>query len=134
MADVNAHTPTAAAEMAVPSYELLLMEHQQRKERLIASLKQRLRLESEQLALLKNRLKNLSLNAVSLREAKMKTLMLKQKLQALDPHAVLERGFSLVQQTDGEIIIKSEQLIEGQELTIQLPQGTIKVKVTEISS
>ncbi len=64
----------------------------------------------------------------------MKTLMLKQKLQALDPHAVLERGFSLVQQTDGEIIIKSEQLIEGQELTIQLPQGTIKVKVTEISS
>ncbi len=134
VADVNAHTPTAAAEMAVPSYELLLMEHQQRKERLIASLKQRLRRSSEQLALLKNRLKNLSLNAVSLREAKMKTLMLKQKLQALDPHAVLERGFSLVQQTDGEIIIKSEQLIEGQELTIQLPQGTIKVKVTEISS
>jgi exodeoxyribonuclease VII large subunit len=43
VADVNAHTPTAAAEMAVPSYEVLLIEHQQRKESLVASLKERLR-------------------------------------------------------------------------------------------
>ncbi len=132
VADVNAHTPTAAAEMAVPSYYVLAMEHQQRKQRLVASLKQRLRLESEQLASLKNRLKNLPVNAASVREAKMKTLMLKQKLEALDPHAVLNRGFSVVRQADGEIILQGKQLREGQELTIQLPQGSIKVKVTEI--
>ncbi|EAZ88451.1 exodeoxyribonuclease VII large subunit [Crocosphaera chwakensis] len=134
VADVNAHTPTAAAEMAVPSYEVMLIEHQQRKERLVASLKQRLRYESDQLASLKNRLKNLSVNAASIREARVKTLMLKEKLEALDPHAVLKRGFSVVRQTDGEIIRDSNQLIEGQELTIQLPQGTIKIKVTEILS
>ncbi|ACB54381.1 exodeoxyribonuclease VII large subunit [Crocosphaera subtropica ATCC 51142] len=134
VADVNAHTPTAAAEMAVPSYEVLRIEHQQRSYRLLASIKQRLRQESEQLASLKKRLKNLPVNAVSLREAKMRTLMLKQKLEALDPHAVLERGFSVVRQIDGEIIRESKQLREGQELTIQLPQGKIKVKVTEILS
>jgi exodeoxyribonuclease VII large subunit len=94
----------------------------------------RLRRESDQLASLKNRLKNLSVNAASLRKAKMKTLMLKQKLEALDPHGVLRRGFSVVRQSDGEIIRDSNQLNEGQELTIQLPQGTIKVKITEILS
>ena len=134
VADVNAHTPTAAAEMAVPSLEVLLIEHQQRKQRLLASLKQRLRHESDQLASLKNRLKNLPVNAGSLREARVKTLMLKQKLEALDPHAVLSRGFSVVRQTDGEIIRDSQNLNSGEELTIELPQGTIKVKVTEILS
>ncbi len=64
----------------------------------------------------------------------MKTLMLKQKLEADDPHAVLKRGFSVVRQTDGEIILDSNKLNSEQELTIQLPQGTIKVKVSEILS
>ena len=132
VADVNAHTPTAAAEIAVPSYEVLKIEHQQRKQRLIASIQQRLKQDLEQLDGLKNRLKSIPLNAVSIREAKIKTLMLKQKLKALDPHAVLERGFSVVRQIDEEIVRDVEQLNEEQELIIQLAQGSIKVKVTEI--
>ena len=132
VADVNAHTPTAAAEMAVPSYEVLKIEHQQRKQRLIASIQQRLKQDLEQLDGLKNRLKSIPLNAVSIREAKIKTLMLRQKLKALDPHAVLERGFSVVRQIDEEIVRDVEQLNEEQELIIQLAQGSIKVKVTEI--
>ena len=132
MADVNAHTPTAAAEIAVPSYEVLKIEHQQRKQRLLASIQQRLKQDLEQLDWLKNRLKNIPLNAVSIREAKIKTLMLKHKLKALDPHAVLERGFSVVRQIDEQIVRDVEQLNEEQELIIQLAQGSIKVKVTEI--
>ena len=58
--------------------------------------------------------------------------MLKQKLKALDPHAVLERGFSVVRQIDEEIVRDVEQLNEEQELIIQLAQGSIKVKLTEI--
>ena len=132
VADVNAHTPTAAAEIAVPSYEVLKIEHQQRKQRLIASIQQRLKQDLEQLDGLKNRLKSIPLNAVSIREAKIKTLMLRQKLKALDPHAVLERGFSVVRQIDEEIVRDVEQLNEEQELIIQLAQGSIKVKLTEI--
>ncbi|CCQ62983.1 Exodeoxyribonuclease VII large subunit [Crocosphaera watsonii WH 0401] len=132
VADVNAHTPTAAAEIAVPSYEVLKIEHQQRKQKLIASIQQRLKQDLEQLDGLKNRLKSIPLNAVSIREAKIKTLMLRQKLKALDPHAVLERGFSVVRQIDEEIVRDVEQLNEEQELIIQLAQGSIKVKVTEI--
>ena len=58
--------------------------------------------------------------------------MLKQKLKALDPYAVLERGFSVVRQIDEEIVKDVEELNEEQELIIQLAQGSIKVKVTEI--
>ena len=132
VADVNAHTPTAAAEIAVPSYEVLKIEHQQRKQRLLASIQEKLKQDLGQLDGLKNRLKNILLNAVSIREAKIKTLMLKQKLKALDPHAVLERGFSVVRQIDEEIVRDAEQINEGQELILQLAQGSIKVKVTEI--
>ena len=61
-----------------------------------------------------------------------KVHLLQQKLQALDPNAVLKRGFSLVRTTDGEIVRDSVQLSEDLELVVQLPQGSIKVKVTEI--
>lgn len=134
VADVVAHTPTAAAEMAVPSSETLVKENQQRQARLITSLQRRLNQEAEKLAWLKNRLKNLPVQAASIREAKIKTLMLQQKLEALDPKAVLKRGFSLVQQADGSVVRDSSELSQEQEIIVQLPQGLIKVKVSEILS
>ena len=45
---------------------------------------------------------------------------------------MLERGFSVVRQIDEEIVRDAEQINEGQELILQLAQGSIKVKVTEI--
>ncbi|MEA5537365.1 exodeoxyribonuclease VII large subunit [Crocosphaera sp. XPORK-15E] len=134
VADVNAHTPTAAAEIAVPSYDALRTEHQQRQGRLVASLEKRLKKETDKIEQLKTRLTNLPVNAAVLRAATVKTHLLQQKLQALDPKAVLKRGFSLVRQTDGQIVREGAQLSNDQELIIQLPQGSIKVKVTEILS
>ncbi len=134
VADVNAHTPTAAAEIAVPSITVLVTEHQQRKARLIANLQRRLRQEAESLAQVKKRLKNLPVYSASVRAATVKVHLLQQKLQALDPKAVLKRGFALVRKTNGEVVTNSVMLDTEQELVVQLPQGAIKVKVTEILS
>ena len=58
--------------------------------------------------------------------------LLKQKLASLDPKAVLQRGYAVVRQENGAIARSSVELAVGQDLLIQLGQGEVKVKVTEI--
>jgi exodeoxyribonuclease VII large subunit len=58
--------------------------------------------------------------------------LLKQTLDTLDPRAVLKRGYAVVRQMDGAIARSAPALLPGQELSIQLQQGQLKVKVTEI--
>lgn len=132
VADRYAHTPTAAAEIAVPSYTQLVLEHQQRVQHLINSLKNRLSEEFEQLEYLKTRLKRFPETSRQLIQATAKCHLLQQKLIALDPKAVLQRGYAVVRQ-DNQIIRSTEQVKPEQTLSIQLNQGSLKVKVVEIT-
>lgn len=153
VADVCAHTPTAAAEQAVPLLADLYAEHRDR----ITQLSQAMAVYSEaafdDLYRLKGRLHRLHLDRqirqevqtiawkrrqliqntnYRLQEAIQHCYLLRQKLLTLDPAAVLRRGYAVVRQQEGSIVRSDAALIPGQELMVQLAQGRLKVRVTEI--
>ena len=153
VADVCAHTPTAAAELAVPELAHLYAQHQQRQEALnealthvlkaqerrIQSLQQRLQrlpldrqLRQEQKAIAQKRQQLLQCTSRRFSQASQHCQFLREKLATLDPESVLKRGYAVVRSTDGTIARSTANLIPGQELQIQLGEGEVNVKVTEI--
>ena len=153
VADVCAHTPTAAAELAVPVLERLLAEHQQRKQALNQAVTQVLEAQASRVQRLQTRLQRLPLDR-QLRQEQKAIASLSQKLQqttsrrfsqaskhcqflreklaTLDPESVLKRGYAVVRSNDGTIARSTSNLDLGQELQVQLGEGEVKVKVTEI--
>ena len=152
-ADVCVHTPTAAAELVVPSLAELYDQHQQR----IAALHevvlhewetaqnhlqqlqnrlQRLRLDrqmqQERLALSWKRQQLVQVTTRQLQQATQHLELLREKLVSLDPKAVLQRGYAVVRQENGAIARSADELSVGEELLVQLGQGEVKVKVVEM--
>ncbi|MBD2346235.1 exodeoxyribonuclease VII large subunit [Anabaena subtropica] len=155
VADVCVHTPTAAAEMVVPSLAELYTQHRQRVAALHEVLLNSQTSAENQLQTLRNRLRNLRLDRHLQQEAQKLTWqrqqllqlmlgrsqqakqhleLLRQKLISLDPKAVLQRGYAVVRQENGAIARNAIQLTVDQELLIQLAQGEVKVKVIEVKN
>lgn len=153
-ADFCAHTPTAAAEQVVPELADLIVQHQERIAALQAAIEQRLADEENQLQQLKNRLRRWRLDRQieqemrsldwlrqrliqatnqRLDKASQNCQLLAQKLATLDPKAVLKRGYAVVRQEDGNIARSAANLKLGEELSIELGDGKLKVKVIDIS-
>lgn len=131
-ADVSVHTPTAAAELAVPDTRQLDSDHQQRKMALVRLLQRRLQQEAERLERLKTVLRQFPARSRQWQQARDRTQFLQQKLAALDPQAVLSRGYAAARKTDGSLVRSSANVKLGEELNVQLARGRIKVRVTEI--
>ena len=153
VADVCAHTPTAAAEQVVPELATLERQHRQRIIALndaigrqmsadfdrLQRLRQRLarspiprQLQQERQALARHRHRLLQATSWRLATATQHCQMLQQQLATLDPQAVLQRGYAVARSADGSIVRSSAGLLPGQELLIKLERGEIKVKITEI--
>ncbi|MEG4800090.1 exodeoxyribonuclease VII large subunit [Microcoleus sp. ARI1-B5] len=132
VADKRAHTPTAAAAQAVPILADLYWEHKQRMVNLASVVRARFQQEEEHLQLLQNRLKRLPATSRTLRQATGKLEVLQEKLSALDPAAVLQRGYAAVIQGDGTIVRTTDGLELGEELTVRLSRGVLKVKIVEV--
>ncbi|MGQ4647140.1 exodeoxyribonuclease VII large subunit [Lyngbya aestuarii] len=153
VADACAHTPTAAAELAVPELAKLDAEHQQRKRNLNQVVAKVLEGSHQQVQYLRARVQRLPLNrqlqqekqAIAWKRQQLVQLtsqrlsqanghcqLLQQKLATLDPNSVLKRGYAVVRQAEGTIARSAEQLQLGETLEITLSEGQIKVKITEI--
>jgi exodeoxyribonuclease VII large subunit len=153
VADVCAHTPTAAAELAVPELATLYAEHQQRQRALNNAVNHAMVASHKQLQRFKERLQRLPLKrqlrdeekaiaqqhqqliqATSRRlsQANQHCDFLRQKLATLDPENVLKRGYAVVRTENGMIARSAANLVPGQELQIQLGEGQVKVNVTDI--
>lgn len=153
-ADLCAHTPTAAAEQAVPQLASLQAAHQERVLALKAAVSDRLELAYKQRHHLSDRLYNLRLDrklqqerqnlhwmrqrliqgsALQIQQATSYCQALEQKLATLDPEAVLKRGYAVARRTNGTIVRTAEAVAPEETLTIQLGQGQLTVKVTEVS-
>lgn len=132
VADKRAHTPTAAAAQAVPILADIYFEHKQRMVNLASAVRARFQAEEEHLQLLQNRLKRLPATSRTLRQATGKLEVLQEKLSALNPAAVLQRGYAAVIQSDGTIVRKTDGLELGEELTVRLSRGLLKVKIVEV--
>ncbi|MCY7390344.1 MAG: exodeoxyribonuclease VII large subunit [Leptolyngbyaceae cyanobacterium CAN_BIN12] len=153
VADCCAHTPTAAAEQAVPQLADLYAEHRERAAALNNALQYRLEVTRDRLQRVRTRLQQLKLdrklahevqmlgwmrqrliqrNGDQLQQATQHTQLLQQKLNILDPQAVLKRGYAVVRAANGDIVRSTDALVSGQELLIQLAKGQVTVTVKDI--
>lgn len=153
VADVCAHTPTAAAEQAVPCLADLYTEHRERMLALNEAMQYRLEVTRDRFQRLQTRLLQLKLDQRLQHEAKLLTWLrqrlvqssagqlqqatqhcqlLKQKLASLDPEAVLKRGYAVVRQESGEIARSATAISLGDNLCVQLGQGQLKVTVVDV--
>ena len=132
VADARAHTPTAAAELAVPQLANLYAEHWQRVRALTEAAQGQLDTAGAEIKNMRSRLQRLPQTAPAIEDALEKCHLLQQKLAALDPNAVLKRGYALVQQKSGETARSTADLVPGQTLLVRLGDGRLNVKVSEI--
>ncbi len=149
VADAQAHTPTAAAELAVPRLIDLQAQQQHRRQRLAAILRQRLERERRTLQrlrqglhwpLLRQRLRQeqhlLDGLGDRLRATVRERLQreqdrlggLRSLAQALDPEAVLQRGYALVRHR-GQLVRQAAEVQAGDRLRLQLGDGHLDVIV-----
>jgi exodeoxyribonuclease VII large subunit len=152
VADLRAPTPTAAAELATPNRDDLqvgLAELLARLERTsqaalagqrwrLNDLHGRLRLHSPQASLRSDRQRLDELarraevkirHAMQLRAARLSGL--EQRLNTLNPLAVLARGFAVVSHPDGQIVRSISQVHSGAALHVQVEDGAFDVRAVE---
>lgn len=153
VSDLRAPTPSAAAELAVPDVDVLLYKLQnynmRMKNTLVKKLtmcrtqlqkansrhvfrqpydkvnQYRLKLDNEMKHLFKN-------NEMLLKDKKSQFGMLAGKLDALSPLKILERGYSVVRNPQGNIVNKLEQVHIGDNLEISLKNGKVDCNVISI--
>lgn len=149
-ADVCAHTPTAAAEQAVPQLVEVRQAHDQRRLRLqlaaatcldtqqddLHRLRIRLRRlrpdwrvqqEQQRLQWLRQRLTQATARQTT--QAQQQCQLLRQKLATLDPTSVLRRGYAVVRDPQGAIARHAQTLVPGDVVEIQLGVGTVYAQV-----
>ncbi|NES96067.1 MAG: exodeoxyribonuclease VII large subunit [Desertifilum sp. SIO1I2] len=155
VADVCVPTPTAAAVQAVPELAMLEAEFQELKESLHFAMQHRLEQDRDRLRSLRYRLRRLQvdrqiqqeINALTwkrhqliqlsnqqLQNATQHCEHLQQKLATLDPRRILQRGYAIVRQSQGNLVRSSSELQLEQELVVELGQGQVTVKVTGLSN
>jgi exodeoxyribonuclease VII large subunit len=152
-ADVCAHTPTAAAITAVPSLADLIDAHRDRKDYLTILITQALTTAQDDTHRLGQRLQRVRLerhllqqqaHLTQLKQRLMRNVQLElaqatercrtlgDHLRTLDPEAVIQRGYALVRNSSGDVVIDAAEVEPDQELQVQLARGHLTVRVTEI--
>jgi exodeoxyribonuclease VII large subunit len=152
-ADIRAPTPSAAAEVCAPDRDELMGEledvenqifrvmsdHIQRNrwelqrnmDRLLrTSPATQINNAKQQIDELIFRVRTAVVNNLRLRRAAIEGL--NQTLRVVGPSAILERGFALVHRSEDEVLVKSiDQVTSGDELRIQVSDGTFSAEATE---
>lgn len=152
VADVAAHTPTAAAELAVPALAILQAENCDRSRHLVQLLYTHLDHYQNQLQDLRHRLQRVHpehqltqrqqhLRGLAQRLSREVTTQyqaaqircdnLQRQLIALDPEAVLQRGYALVRNAKGQLVQSAEQAQPGDRLTIHWADNALTVQVID---
>jgi exodeoxyribonuclease VII large subunit len=147
-ADWRAPTPTAAAEMVSPSREELLarvaelaqratrealrrienaMQTVDALARRLVHPRERLRTSRQLLVQLAARLASATARRIDYFDAQVERF--KASLISLNPTAVLERGYSLTRNAQGEVVRDASRVVEGERVTTTLARGWIESEV-----
>jgi exodeoxyribonuclease VII large subunit len=150
VADYRASTPTDAAKRVVPDIAEEIQMISAMRDRARRTVLNRLDLESTRITNLKNRpvmkdphvlittraeviaglrdRSNRSFGA-SIKLAKEELKQIKAHVRALSPQSTLDRGYSVVQLADGQIVTDPKKLKTGDELRLRLAKGETKATV-----
>lgn len=150
VADYRASTPTDAAKRVVPDISEEIAMIGQMRDRARRTLINRIDLEVTRITNLRNRpvmkdphvlitsraeiitglrdRSNRSFGA-SLKLAKEELKQVKARVRALSPQSTLDRGYSVVQLADGQIVTDPKKLKQGDELRLRLAKGETKATV-----
>lgn len=149
-ADLHAPTPSAAAERSTPDREALAAHLLQWRDRLDQAMRHRLEAAAQALQVWRARLQahtperqldaraqRLGLLRVRLRAAAGQQLSgaegrlerARLRLEALNPRAVLARGYVLVRRWDGRLVSRADQVQAGERLVLQWHDGVVSVRV-----
>jgi exodeoxyribonuclease VII large subunit len=152
-ADRRAPTPTAAAEMVAPDRAVLLRQLQQLQQQMARQMGYLLQRRMQQMDYLAKRLLSPAqqirnqgghLNQLSLRlntamrsrwqRQQQALLRLEQNLHHLNPTGVLSRGYALVLDAEGRVVLASSQLQIGQQVSLTLAEGAADATISQIKS
>ena len=153
-ADLRAPTPTAAAELATPDQvdlrlglgearkqmDRTMMSTLQKQNRQLVALHHllnlstpltRIRRDRQRLDELSRRAQVFLIHTLQMRTARLTGL--EQRLVALNPEAILQRGYALVRLPDGRLVRSIQQAIPGEALQVRVSDGNFAVRVLEPS-
>ena len=151
VADYRASTPTDAAKRVVPDIAQEISDIEKLRDRALRSLVARFDFESQQIAQLRNRpvmkdpivmvttrrdemkaLRDRALRGfASLIEIEKKELKgVRDHLRSLSPQSTMDRGYAVVQLTDGKILRDATKLKAGTALRIRVAKGETGATVT----
>ena len=151
VADYRASTPTDAAKRVVPDIAEEIAMIGAMRDRARRTLVNRINLEASQIANFKNRpvmkdpqvlittraeiiagLRDRSNRSFAhqLELAKEELKQVKARVRALSPQATLDRGYSVVQLQDGQIVTDPKKLKQGDLLRLRLAKGETKATAT----
>jgi len=152
VADYRASTPTDAAKRVVPDIAEEIQMISAMRDRARRTLLNRLDLEATRITNFKNRpvmkdphvlittraeviaglrdRSNRSFGA-SIKLAKEELKQIKARVRALSPQSTLDRGYSVVQLADGQIVTDPKKLKAGDELRLRLAKGETKATVLD---
>ena len=151
-ADLRAATPSAAAELTTPDRAVLTRRLLSAQHRLNQGLRhrlirRRLRLERclasrlfrrpgellqeriQHLDQIQERLANAIANLMSRKRQRWQ--LADEKLNLLNPLRVLQRGYSVVRRSDGQVVRRAETVRQGERLDVWLQEGRLGVIVEE---
>jgi exodeoxyribonuclease VII large subunit len=150
VADVRAATPTAAAEIVAPSRELLMQQLQDTRIKIVTlhrnqlqqrmqaldhlakrliSPKAQIQYQHEILAALSKRFCQIMQQQLSTQKQALQNI--EQNLRHLNPLAVLNRGYALIENKEGVIVKSITQISENDAITVRVGDGKFEAEVTK---
>lgn len=128
VADLRASTPTDAAKRVVPDIQEELVKIKQLRNRADQKINDRVVLEMTKVVNFMQR-SFASMNSRIIRSAEELTHTL-ARIRTLSPQATLDRGYSVVQLSDGTIVRNAKSLTAGQKLRLRLAEGVALATAT----
>ena len=129
-ADVRAATPSAAAEVVVPDMGVYLRQLEAERARLVRSMRRLIAQRQQRVDELRRWL--VLKTQTKLRASRERVQRLAGVLSALDPQAVLGRGYAICRGPDGAIMKDSKAVHLGDAVSVKLGRGAIGCEVREV--
>ncbi|MGI6132597.1 MAG: exodeoxyribonuclease VII large subunit [Bacillota bacterium] len=129
-ADVRAATPSAAAELVVPDIAVYLRQLEVARARLARSVRRLIDQRQQRVDELRRWL--VQKTQTKLRTSRERVQRLAGVLSALDPQAVLGRGYAICRGPDGAILKDSQCVDVGDAVNVRLGRGAIGCQVREV--